>query len=148
MSKEIPTPYMWSYQPQMGLAAGAAQDYSTRINYMSAGPHMISRVNGIRAHRNRILLEQAAITTTPRNNLNPRSWPAALVYQESPAPTTVVLLQTSSSEPRSGGIGTLQFIEEFVPSVYFNPFSGPPGHYPDQFIPNFDAVKDSADGYD
>nr|WOZ24245.1 pVIII protein [Human adenovirus 89]WOZ24953.1 pVIII protein [Human adenovirus 89] len=227
MSKEIPTPYMWSYQPQMGLAAGAAQDYSTRINYMSAGPYMISRVNGIRAHRNRILLEQAAITTTPRNNLNPRSWPAALVYQESPAPTTVVLprdaqaevqmtnsgaqlaggfrhrvrspgqgithlkirgrgiqlndesvssslglrpdgtfqiggagrssftprqailtLQTSSSEPRSGGIGTLQFIEEFVPSVYFNPFSGPPGHYPDQFIPNFDAVKDSADGYD
>ena len=24
MSKEIPTPYMWSYQPQMGLAAGAS----------------------------------------------------------------------------------------------------------------------------
>nr|WUR07979.1 pVIII [Rhesus adenovirus 68] len=233
MSKEIPTPYMWSYQPQMGLAAGAAQDYSSKMNWLSAGPHMISRVNGIRAHRNQILLEQAAITATPRRQLNPPSWPAAQVYQEIPRPTTVLLprdaeaevlmtnsgvqlaggsryaryrgraapyspgsikrvfirgrgiqlndeavssstglrpdgvfqlggagrssfttrqayltLQSSSSQPRSGGIGTLQFVEEFVPSVYFNPFSGSPGRYPDAFIPNFDAVSESVDGYD
>ncbi|AAX19414.1 pVIII [Rhesus adenovirus 59] len=233
MSKEIPTPYMWSYQPQMGLAAGAAQDYSSKMNWLSAGPHMISRVNGIRAHRNQILLEQAAITATPRRQLNPPSWPAAQVYQENPRPTTVLLprdaeaevlmtnsgvqlaggsryaryrgraapyspgsikrviirgrgiqlndetvssstglrpdgvfqlggagrssfttrqayltLQSSSSQPRSGGIGTLQFVEEFVPSVYFNPFSGSPGRYPDAFIPNFDAVSESVDGYD
>ncbi|ALE30370.1 pVIII [Simian adenovirus 13] len=233
MSKEIPTPYMWSYQPQMGLAAGAAQDYSTKMNWLSAGPHMIAQVNGIRAHRNQLLLEQAALTTTPRNQLNPPSWPASLVYQETPAPTTVLLprdaqaevlmtnsgaqlaggacryrskgptglsaplgikrvlirgrgtqlndetvssslglrpdgvfqlagsgrssftprqayltLQSSSSQPRSGGIGTLQFVEEFTPSVYFNPFSGAPGLYPDEFIPNFDAVTDSVDGYD
>ncbi|RDT70894.1 hypothetical protein DW287_08920 [Haemophilus influenzae] len=57
-------------------------------------------------------------------------------------------LQSSSSAPRSGGIGTLQFVQEFVPSVYFNPFSGSPGRYPDQFIPNFDAARDSVDGYD
>lgn len=236
MSKEIPTPYMWSYQPQMGLAAGAAQDYSTKMNWLSAGPHMISRVNGIRAHRNELLLEQAALTATPRNNLNPPSWPASLVYQETPPPTSVLLprdvaaevqmtnsgaqlaggasadarfryrvhqahlprsginrliirgrgiqlndetvssslglrpdgvfqlagsgrssftprqayltLQSSSSQPRSGGIGPLQFVEEFVPSVYFQPFSGSPGQYPDEFIPNFDAVSDSVDGYD
>ena len=55
MSKEIPTPYMWSYQPQMGLAAGASQDYSTRMNWLSAGPSMISRVNGVRSHRNHIV---------------------------------------------------------------------------------------------
>lgn len=67
MSKEIPTPYMWSYQPQMGLAAGASQDYSTRMNWLSAGPSMISRVNGVRSHRNQILLEQAAVTSTPRD---------------------------------------------------------------------------------
>ncbi|AAS10410.1 VIII [Simian adenovirus 24] len=227
MSKEIPTPYMWSYQPQMGLAAGAAQDYSTRMNWLSAGPAMISRVNDIRAHRNQILLEQSAITATPRHHLNPRNWPAALVYQEIPQPTTVLLprdaqaevqltnsgvqlaggaalcrhrpaqgikrlvirgrgtqlndevvssslglrpdgvfqlagsgrssftprqavltLESSSSQPRSGGIGTLQFVEEFTPSVYFNPFSGSPGHYPDEFIPNFDAISESVDGYD
>ncbi len=234
MSKEIPTPYMWSFQPQMGLAAGAAQDYSSRMNWLSAGPHMISKVNGIRAQRNQILLEQAALTATPRHQLNPPSWPAALVYQENPPPTTVLLprdaqaevhmtntgaqlaggarhsfrckgrtwpyptsgikrllirgkgiqlndeavtsslglrpdgvfqlggsgrssfttrqayltLQSSSSAPRSGGIGTLQFVEEFTPSVYFNPFSGSPGHYPDAFIPNFDAVSESVDGYD
>ncbi|AIE89168.1 L4 pVIII 25 kDa protein [Human adenovirus 55] len=227
MSKEIPTPYMWSYQPQMGLAAGASQDYSTRMNWLSAGPSMISRVNDIRAYRNQILLEQSALTTTPRQHLNPRNWPAALVYQESPAPTTVLLprdaqaevqmtnagaqlaggstlcrhkprhnikrlvirgrgiqlndesvssplglrpdgifqiagcgrssftprqtvltLESSSSQPRSGGIGTVQFVEEFTPSVYFNPFSGSPGHYPDEFIPNFDAISESVDGYD
>lgn len=233
MSKEIPTPYMWSYQPQMGLAAGASQDYSTKMNWLSAGPHMISRVNNIRAHRNQLLLEQAALTATPRNNLNPPSWPASLVYQETPPPTNVLLprdaqaevqmtnlgaqlaggarfryrvhptapyvrpgikkviirgkgvqlndetvnsslglrpdgvfqlagsgrssftprqayltLQSSASQPRSGGIGPLQFVEEFVPSVYFQPFSGSPGQYPDEFIPNFDAVSDSVDGYD
>ena len=227
MSKEIPTPYMWSYQPQMGLAAGAAQDYSTRMNWLSAGPGMNSRVNDIRAHRNQILLKQSALTATPRNHLNPRNWPATLVYQEIPQPTTVLLprdaqaevqltnsgvqlaggatlcrhhppqgikrlvirgrgtqlndevvssslglrpdgvfqiagsgrssftprqavltLESSSSQPRSGGIGTLQFVEEFTPSVYFNPFSGSPGHYPDEFIPNFDAISESVDGYD
>ncbi|UZE90093.1 pVIII [Human adenovirus 41] len=233
MSKEIPTPYMWSYQPQMGLAAGASQDYSSRMNWLSAGPHMIGRVNGIRTTRNQILLEQAALTSTPRSQLNPPNWPAAQVYQENPAPTTVLLprdaeaevqmtnsgaqlaggsrhvrfrgrsspyspgpikrliirgrgiqlndevvssltglrpdgvfqlggagrssftprqayltLQSSSSQPRSGGIGTLQFVEEFVPSVYFNPFSGAPGLYPDDFIPNYDAVSESVDGYD
>lgn len=233
MSKNIPTPYMWSFQPQMGLAAGAAQDYSTKMNWLSAGPHMISQVNGIRARRNQMLLQQAALTATPRNQLNPPSWPSALLYQESPPPTTVLLprdaqaevrmtnagaqlaggarhsfrykgrpgpysssaiktirirgkgiqlndeatsplglrpdgvfqlagsgrssfttrqayltLQSSSTAPRSGGIGTLQFVEEFTPSVYFNPFSGSPGHYPDAFIPNFDAVSESVDGYD
>ncbi|CBI12345.1 unnamed protein product [simian adenovirus 33] len=227
MSKEIPTPYMWSYQPQMGLAAGASQDYSTRMNWLSAGPSMISRVNDILAYRNQLLLEQSALTTTPRQHLNPRNWPAALVYQETPAPTTVLLprdaqaevqmtnagvqlaggsalcrhrprqsikrlvirgrgiqlndesvssslglrpdgvfqiagcgrssftprqavltLESSSSQPRSGGIGTLQFVEEFTPSVYFNPFSGSPGQYPDEFIPNFDAISESVDGYD
>lgn len=228
MSKEIPTPYMWSYQPQMGLAAGAAQDYSTRMNWLSAGPSMIARVNGIRNQRNQILLRQAAITATPRQTLNPPSWPADLVYQENPTPTTVILprdaqaevqmtnsgaqlaggcrvrftpysrsginkvlirgrgvqlndetvssalgvrpdgvfqlagagrssftprqayltLQSSASRPRAGGIGTIQFLEEFCPSVYFNPFSGPPGAYPDDFIPNYDGISDSVDGYD
>ncbi|RDT70886.1 hypothetical protein DW287_08955, partial [Haemophilus influenzae] len=88
MSKDIPTPYMWSYQPQMGLAAGASQDYSTRMNWLSAGPHMISQVNDIRTHRNQILVKQAAITTTPRKNHNPKEWTASLVYQEIPGPTT------------------------------------------------------------
>ena len=98
MSKEIPTPYMWSYQPQMGLAAGASQDYSSRMNWLSAGPHMIGRVNGIRATRNQILLEQAALTSTPRSQLNPPNWPAAQVYQENPAPTTVLLPRDAEAE--------------------------------------------------
>lgn len=63
-------------------------------------------------------------------------------------PTRQLLtLQASSSRPRSGGIGSVQFVHEFVPTVYLNPFSGPPGTYPDAFISNYDVVTNSVDGY-
>ncbi|ADD17117.1 capsid protein precursor pVIII [bat adenovirus 3] len=222
MSKEIPTPYMWSFQPQSGHAAGAAQDYSTQMNWFSAGPSMINQVYQIRDLRNRILTTQAQITETPREVMNPPVWPAATIVQEAPPPTTVALprnhaletamtnsgiqlaggrcllpaaraacpikgrglqlsedipsaswirpdgifqlgggsrssfnptqafltLQQASSQPRAGGIGTVQFVREFVPEVYLNPFSGPPDTFPDQFIPNYDIVTNSVDGYD
>ena len=76
MSKDIPTPYVWTYQPQLGQAAGASQDYSTRMNWLSAGPSMIDQVNQIRVERNNILLRQAAATETPRLVRNPPNWPA------------------------------------------------------------------------
>ncbi|AKC34856.1 pVIII [Skunk adenovirus 1] len=222
MSKEIPTPYMWSFQPQLGNAAGAAQDYSTQMNWFSAGPSMINQVYKIRDLRNRILMTQAEITETPRSIMNPPIWPASMVAQPEPTPETVALprnyslensmtnsgmqlaggarlcpdppycfpingrgitlsedipsvswlrpdgvfqlggggrssfnptqayltLQQGSSVPRSGGIGAVQFVQEFVPQVYFNPFSGPPDTFPDQFIPNYDIVTNSVDGYD
>lgn len=223
MSKDIPTPYMWTFQPQLGQAAGASQDYSTRMNWLSAGPSMINRVEDIREQRNNILLQQAAITETPRIVRNPPHWPAAHLLQHVGAPhtfelprnelleiamtnsgmqlagggghrtkdirpedlkgrgiqlhsdlpsasrlrpdgvfqlaggsrssfnpgvNTLLTFQPASTLPRSGGIGTLQFVEEFVPSVYFQPFSGPPGTYPDEFIYNYDVVTDSVDGYD
>ncbi len=221
MSKEIPTPYMWTFQPQLGQAAGASQDYSTRMNWLSAGPEMINQVNSIRAERNNILLTQAAVTETPRLVRNPPNWPAPYLFQPVAAPQTFELprnelletsmsnsgmqlagggrcsgikgahlagrgiqlngeapsaswlrpdgvfqiaggsrssfspgvsslltLQPSSTLPRSGGIGAVQFVHEFVPSVYFQPFSGPPGTYPDEFIYNYNIVTDSVDGYD
>ena len=223
MSKDIPTPYVWTFQPQLGQAAGASQDYSTRMNWLSAGPSMISQVNAVRADRNRILLQQAAISETPRLVRNPPAWPAKYLFQPIGAPQTFELprnelletamtnsgmqlagggahrtkdikpedlvgrgiqlnseapsvswlrpdgvfqlaggsrssfnpgvnalltLQPASSIPRSGGIGEVQFVHEFVPSVYFQPFSGPPGTYPDEFIYNYDIVSDSVDGYD
>ncbi|AEM06281.1 pVIII [Bat adenovirus 2] len=228
MAKEIPTPYMWSYQPQTGHAAGAAQDYSTQMNWFSAGPSMISQVYGIRDLRNKILTTQAEITETPRTIMDPPIWPASMVAQEVPPPKTVLLprnyaleqamtnagiqlaggrrlcpttpcpapinelplalrgrgiqlsediprasyirpdgifqlgggsrssfdptqafltLQQASSAPRQGGIGAVQFVQEFVPEVYLNPFSGPPDTFPDQFIPNYDIVTNSVDGY-
>lgn len=227
MSKVIPTPYMWSYQPQSGHAAGASQDYSTRMNWLSAGPSMIGKVNGIRELRNQLLMRQAAITETPRVIKNPPTWPAQLLPQEWQPPKIIELprneslevgmtnsgvqlagggrvygpgsshwagirtaglrgsgiqlndevvsarslrpdgifqiaggglssfdptqqlltLQASSSQPRSGGIGSVQFVHEFVPTVYLNPFSGPPGTYPDAFISNYDVVTNSVDGY-
>lgn len=227
MAKEIPTPYMWSFQPQSGHAAGASQDYSTRMNWLSAGPSMINQVNEIRDLRNKILVTQAKITETPRAIMNPPVWPADLLPQERPPPLTVALprnesaeiamtnsgaqlaggrralpatpmwvgirgadllgrgitlsediptasvlrpdgifqlaggsrssfnplqayltLQQSSTQPRSGGIGSNQFVREFVPDVYLNPFSGPPDTFPDQFIPNYDIVTNSVAGYD
>lgn len=226
MSKEIPTPYVWTFQPQSGHAAGASQDYSTRINWLSAGQSMISKVNGLRELRNQILTQQAAITETPRVVKNPPNWPAQLLPQMWQAPKVIELprneslefsmtnsgvqlagggrvydrgwgqrgcistaplggagiqltdelsasrlrpdgifqlgggglssfdptrqfltLQSSSSIPRTGGIGSVQFTHEFVPTVYLHPFSGPPGTFPDSFISNYDVVTNSVDGY-
>lgn len=242
MSKEIPTPYVWTLQPQVGAAAGASQDYSTRMNWLSAGNRMITRVNDIRDERNQLLVRQAALTETPRNMLNPRNWPASALQSPIFVPETIRLpdneiaeqlmtnegmqlaggacrmkggdmcravwcsgypdeddsvarkklggfglqlneqlplpqpyrvrsdgvfqlaggsrtsmealsrqnllaLQTSPSVPRDGGLGTYQFVQEFVPSVYINPFSGNPRTYPDEFISNFDAYTNSVDGY-
>lgn len=220
MSKEIPTPYVWTFQPQMGAAAGAAQDYSTRMNWLSAGNKMIARVNDIRDTRNRLLIRQAAITETPRRVMNPRVWPAAYIDSQVHPPMTINLpdnelleqqmsnhgmqlagggsiipqlqgrgiqlneqlpfprpfrlrsdglfqlaggsrvnpsalstqhalaIQTSPSVPRDGGIGSWQFVQEFVPSVYFNPYSGDPDTFPDEFMPNYDNYTNSVDGYD
>lgn len=226
MSKDVPTPYMWSYQPQSGHAAGAAQDYSTRINWLSAGPSMINQVNNIRRRQNEVLLRQALTFETPRLVRNPPFWPAEHLIQQAPRQLTFELprntaleigltnhglqlagggveeippipinegptagagirsfapservtashlrpdgvfqlggggrssfnpvqafltLQSASTTPRSGGVGSRQFVQEFTPSVYINPFSGPPGTYPDEFIPNYDIVSDSVAGYD
>lgn len=243
MSKEIPTPYVWTLQPQVGAAAGASQDYSTRMNWLSAGNKMISRVNHVRDERNQILVRQAALTETPRNMLNPRNWPASVIQSPVYPPDTIRLpdneyaeqimtndgmqlaggaskmmnggdmcravwcsgypdgddslkrhrlsglglqlneqlpiaqpyrvrsdgvfqlaggsrtplaalsrqsllaLQTSPSVPRDGGLGTYQFVQEFVPSVYLNPYAGNPRTYPDEFISNFDVYTNSVDGY-
>lgn len=226
-SKTIPTPYMWSYQPQSGRAAGAAQDYSTRLNWFGAGPGMIAQVYGLREEQNRILMTQAEITETPRRVLNPPTWPAHLLPQNLNPPVTIELprneslentwsnsgaqlaggyrvpvvppirgsirggeffggaielnekvgislrprpdglfqlgggsrssfgpteayltLQQRSSVPRSGGVGAEQFVREFVPEVYLNPYSGPPSTFPNQFMPNYDIVTDSVNGYE
>lgn len=259
-AKVIPSPYMWTPQPQRGTAAGAAQDYSTRMNWMSAGPGLINRVNQIREARNQILQNEALATETPRAVLNPPVWPAgaiygadkiappihltlprnesleeamvddgaqiaggalldfapgvyryrhnprrallrntpysppteggvyaarpgirggALVLAEHIAPDREqrqqrialrsdgsfqlggsgvprysrpqlqeITLSSRSSVPRSGGIGLNQFVNEFVPTVYLNPFSGPPGTFPDQFQPNYDIVTETVSGYD
>lgn len=216
MSKEVPTPYIWSFQPQSGRAAGAAQDYSTRLHWFGAGPHMINQVYNIRDTQNRILMSQASLLETPRQILNPTSWPSVLLPQNKTPPVTIELprnvametamtnagaqlaggkhinvgtleghgltlsehfpsvgalradgtfqlaggsrssfnpsqafltLQQSSSKPRSGGLGTWQFVKEFVPTVYLNPFSGSPDTFPDQFMPNYNITTDSVQGY-
>ena len=221
--KDIPTPYMWSYQPQSGRAAGASQDYSSRMNWMSAGPSMINHVRDINQNRNDILMTQALMTETPRLVRNPPVWPSDQLFQQMPrqvifeiprdnvrelylsncglqlagggvgehlpycinnglcgsgiqlssnGPTASQLradgqfqlaggsrssfspqeayltLQDRPSRPRSGGLGAVQFVAEFVPSIYPHPFSGPPGSYPDEFISNYDIVSDSVRGYD
>ncbi|AEW91345.1 pVIII [Bovine adenovirus 3] len=215
MSKEIPTPYVWTFQPQMGAAAGASQDYSTRMNWFSAGPDMIHDVNSIRDAQNRILMTQSAITATPRNLIDPREWPAHLIkqpvvgtthvemprnevleqhltshgaqiagggsagdYFKSPTSARTLIPLTASclrpdgvfqlgggsrssfnplqtdfafhalpSRPRHGGLGSRQFVEEFVPAVYLNPYSGPPDSYPDQFIRHYNVYSNSVSGY-
>lgn len=196
MSKEIPTPYVWNYQPQAGTAAGASQDYSTRLHWLSAGKSMISKVNTICENRNSILLSKG-MQQLARLNANPpftnRSQSVtalklpryeileqrmsnsgmqlaggslslaeplckqplapdgsfqlgggAKVFSREPQ---IMLLENNPVVEYSGGMGEKQFVKEFVPAVYFNPYSGLPASYPDQFISNYDAVTDSVDGY-
>lgn len=214
MSKEIPTPYVWTFQPQSGRASGASQDYSTQINWLSAGPRMISQVNNLRDARNGILLRQGAITETPRPLANPSTWPSfAIVQPETPvdimhlprdepmerlvsnygmqiagggAPTDQfegcgyqmpdfprqasvradgifqlggggpafvpphrpwLGLTTGQNVPRYGGIGQVQFLQEFPPSVYLYPYAGNPDTFPNQFIRHYDVVSDRVNGY-
>ncbi|AQQ73640.1 22K, partial [Harbour porpoise adenovirus 1] len=104
-SKTIPTPYMWSYQPQSGHAAGASQDYSSRMNWLSAGPSMINRVNEINRLRNDILLRQAVITQTPRSVQNPRVWPAQHLIQQLPRDMTVELPRNTQLEQQMTNSG-------------------------------------------
>lgn len=276
---------MWAFQPQMGTAAGASQDYSTQFNWMSAGPRMVNTIRHIRDEQNQILEAQALLTETPRVLANPPIWPAAALPQFSPPPSileipknhnlehaltnaglqiaggempslyakgktdaligsqwkvphrlrtkrnywpikespfrktafvrqrthkavpradlplfsaspfqvcvspdshfgnndtpfseciptftglvrsdgtfqlaggsaepltgrALIAIQGISTVPRSGGIGSKQFVNEFVPTVYYNPYSGPPNTFPDQFISNFNVVSNSVDGYD
>lgn len=196
MSKEIPTPYVWNYQPQAGTAAGASQDYSTRLHWLSAGKSMISKVNTICENRNSILLSKG-MQQLARLNANPpfanRSQSvtalklpryeileqrmsnsgmqlaggslslAEPLFKQSLAPDgsfqlgggakvfsrepQIMLLQNNPVVAYSGGMSEKQFVKEFVPAVYFNPYSGLPASYPDQFISNYDAVTDSVDGY-
>lgn len=258
-SKVVPSPYVWTPQPQRGTAAGASQDYSTKMNWLSAGPAMVQRVNGLREARNQILMQQALRDETARPVLNPPVWPAAAIQKSpdppitltlprdealeeemtdngaqlagglwpgrnrcartlggaglwtlnraplsrgisggalslndntlpslvcsrtafggvcsssSPAPWTAIrpdgtfqlggtgpprhppayfenlTLSSQPSQPRAGGIGLDQFVTEFIPSVYLNPFSGGPGTFPDQFQANYDIVSESVAGYD
>ncbi|AMB43037.1 pVIII [Bat mastadenovirus WIV13] len=209
MSKEIPTPYVWTFQPQMGVAAGASQDYSTQMNWLSAGNNMSQKVFALRNQRNNILEKQAIITETPRLLPNPPRWPARKIDHSLKIPTLVnlprnqfletymsnsgmqlagggitggsiqlnneyvgmpirsdgvmqlagggshsltplnayLLLQSASSMPRNGGIGSNQFVKEFVPTVYYNPYSSSPASFPDQFISNYDVISDSVAEY-
>ncbi|AXE75637.1 pVIII [Egyptian fruit bat adenovirus] len=193
----------------MGVAAGASQDYSTQMNWLSAGNRMISKVFAIRDKSNNILQNQAVITETPRVVQNPPIWQPQAIQRPMHYSTILkvprnqalekfmsnsgmqlagggltggslqlaevppvgmpirsdgvcqlaggsaditpghayLLLQSSSTVPRAGGIGADQFVQEFVPSVYCNPFAGPPSSFPDQFIHNYDIVSDSVAEY-
>ncbi|AWY10554.1 pVIII [Polar bear adenovirus 1] len=61
----VPTPYIWSYQPQLGIRSGASQDYSTRINWLGAGDQTVTKIRRLNDERNRILMEQSRLTDIP-----------------------------------------------------------------------------------
>ncbi|ACJ14523.1 pVIII [Murine adenovirus 3] len=215
-----PSPYMWTFQPQRGTAAGASQDYSTRLNWLSAGPSLRGKVIEVNQARNSILLNQQEAVPTPRRDINPPSWPASLIFHPRPKPIAVLPAHPDSFDPnvtlegaqlaggawvryksgnevrytapiqlaeeptsrtptayalaqelqlaggatatpplmgelagaprvpRSGGIGSWQFTQEFPPTVYLNPYSGAPDTFPHQFLSNYDSVSQSVNGYD
>lgn len=49
-----PTPYLWQYQPETGLVAGARQDYGSEINWLGSDLQMFNRVQRLRRLRNQL----------------------------------------------------------------------------------------------
>lgn len=204
--QKVPSPYIWTYQPQFGTAAGASQDYGTKFNWLHAGNSMIQHVFDLRNNRNDILQKQAALTQTARPLMNPPHWPAELITQPTSTDNIVCLreknmfqripdngmqfaggaikgqgmqlndeqfhfkpnsysndalfqlaggcaskncfiLDNAPRIARSGGIGSKQFIEEFVPSVILEPFAGPSYTFPYETIYHYDVISDSVDDY-
>lgn len=56
-------------------------------------------------------------------------------------------LTTGQNVPRYGGLGQVQFLQEFAPSVYLYPFSGNPDTFPNQFIHHYDVISDRVRNY-
>ncbi|AAA42432.1 pVIII [Murine mastadenovirus A] len=106
-----PSPYVWTFQPQRGTAAGASQDYSTRINWLSAGPELRGKVVQLNEARNAILMKEQESVPTPRAEANPSFWPAALIFQPRPQaipvhpahPDTFDAALTSNGAQLAGG---------------------------------------------
>lgn len=53
----------------------------------------------------------------------------------------LTLLEEEARVPRNGGLNPQQFIREFPPVVYTNPFSGDEAYFPKEFSPLFDPAR-------
>nr|WRQ19822.1 MAG: pVIII protein [unidentified adenovirus] len=98
MSRGASTPYVWSYQPQLGSAAGASQDYSTRVNWLAGGLDTYRKIQHLNAIQNAILNKQKLLSETVRPVRNPLIWPAANIILDAPTPSIVKLSRDESAE--------------------------------------------------
>lgn len=211
------TPYIWTYKPETGTAAGARQDYGSVINWLRASPQLCQRIREVNNFRNYIDKTRSHLSDEMTCYFN--AWPANVVSQPEgtpyrPAPNPVLgqhsihdflstaegsqiagglisspdisghganalssyptlkyvnvdspilsyrhpgqqlqggsitskndnfLLSEESRVPRSGGLSPLQFLQEFPPIVYNNPFSENMLYFPKEFSPLFEPEKD------
>lgn len=64
------TPYIWTYQPETGMTAGAQQDYGAVINWLSADPYLCERIRHVNQARNDMARLEATTRVVPRGEFN------------------------------------------------------------------------------
>lgn len=110
------TPYIWSYQPQTGTAAGATQDYGAVINWLQANPQMYKRIQDVNYRRNAIDKSRDHIGN--RMSLYFNKWPAEDVLQ--PRGTPYVPAADPSINQQS--------VTDFVNTAEGSQLAGGPGN--------------------
>lgn len=70
MSQQPVTPYIWTYQPETGMTAGAQQDYGSVINWLSADPMMCERIRHVNEARNASVIADYRFSETPLGIFN------------------------------------------------------------------------------
>lgn len=69
MSQPV-TPYIWAYQPETGMTAGAQQNYGAVINWLSSDPYMCERIRHVNQSRNDLARLEANARVVPRGEFN------------------------------------------------------------------------------
>lgn len=64
------TPYVWTYQPETGMTAGAQQDYGGVINWLCADPYMCERIRKVNQTRNDMARLEASNRVVPEGEFN------------------------------------------------------------------------------
>ncbi|URN46038.1 pVIII [Bovine adenovirus 7] len=121
--------------------------------YIPASPNMATTINDFEATRQGIQLSgNQPLKGTGSNALSSYpDIPDILKYSRvgqqlqgygTFSKDNIHLFYEGSRQPRKGGLSPVQFINEFPPVVYQNPFSGPLRTFPKEFNPLFSPEKD------
>lgn len=145
-----PTEYIWQYNPVTGRVAGAQQNYGERINILQSNRYLYNRMQAVQKEQNDLAIAKGlnAIRGSGYVHFVPASFQSSTAescreetdLEGGRAPDTVnnlsllaLAAEAGRAEDGQGHLTTRDFVQEFPPVVYNNPFSGP--NFPFEFNP-------------